>query len=247
MANLDLIGAMALTAGAAIITSTLVPAGFAGLRARFLAGGLLAIWFVLLIAGVVRAVPDPRVGLGVPALGIAVLTPIVVALLLAAILPQLRTAVRAIPLPALIAVNVVRVLGLLFLLLYLSDRLPGPFAPTAGLGDMAIGATAPFVAWLAARGHDGWRGLTWLWNSLGLLDLFTALGLGVVSSEGSPVQLIFSSPNTSAMTELPWILIPAFLVPLLMLTHFAIIDRLLRTRSRSSSSDLGKWASGLSA
>jgi hypothetical protein len=247
MASLDLIGAMALTAGAAIIASTLVTAGFADLRARFLAGGLLAIWFVLLIAGVAAAAPDPRVGLGVPALGLAVLAPIVAALLLAAFLPQLRAAVRAIPLPTLIAVNVVRVLGLLFVLLYLSYRLPGPFAPTAGYGDMAIGATAPFVAWMAARGIDGWRGLTWLWNSLGLLDLFTALGLGVVSSAGSPVRLIFSSPNTSAMTELPWVLIPAFLVPLLMLSHFAIIDRLLRTRSRSSSRDLGKWASRLSA
>jgi hypothetical protein len=247
MASLDLIGAMGLTAGAAIIASTLVPAGFADLRARFLAGGLLAIWYVLLIASVAAAAPDPRVGLGVPALGLAVVAPIVATLLLVAFLPQLRVAVRAIPLPLMIAVNVVRVLGVLFVLLYLSYRLPGPFALTAGYGDIAIGATAPFVAWLAARGADGWRGVTWLWSSLGLLDLFTALGLGVVSSEGTPVQLIFSSPNTSAMTELPWILIPAFLVPLLMLIHFAIIDRLLWTRSRSLSSNLDKWASGLSA
>lgn len=247
MASFDLIGAIALTAGAATMASTLVPAGFADLRARFLAGGLLAVWFVLLIAGVAAAAPDPRVGLGVPALGLAVVAPIVAALLLAAFLPQFRAAVRTIPVTLLIAVNVVRVLGLLFVLLYLSYRLPGPFAPTAGYGDMAIGATAPFVAWLVARGTEGWRGVTWLWNSLGLLDLFIALGLGVVSSDGSPVQLIFSSPSTSAMTELPWILIPAFLVPLLMLIHFAIIDRLLWTRSRSSSSVLDKRASRLSA
>jgi hypothetical protein len=177
----------------------------------------------------------------------AVLAPIVAALLLVAFLAQLRAAVRAIPLPVLIAVNLVRVLGVLFVLLYLSNRLPGPFAPTAGYGDIANGAAAPFVAWLAARGIDGWRGVTWLWNSLGLLDLVAALGLGIVSSEDSPVQLIFSSPNTSTMTELPWILIPAFLVPLLMLPHFAIIDRLLRTCTQSSSSSLGRWASRLSA
>ena len=247
MASLDLIGAMALTAGAAAIASTLVPAGLADRRARFVAGGLLALWFVLLIAGVAAAAPDARLGLGVPQLGLAVLAPILVALALAALLPQLRAAVRAIPLPVLIAVHVVRLEGVFFVLLYFSDRLPAPFAPTAGWGDMAIGAAAPFVAWLAARGGEGWRGVTWLWNGLGLLDLFTALGLGVVSADGSPVQLIVASPNTSAVTQLPWILIPAFLVPLLMLTHFAIVDRLLRTRSRVSSSDLGRWASGRSA
>jgi len=243
MTSLDVIGAIAVTAGAAIMAGTLVPVGFAGPRARFLAGGLLAVWFVLLIAGVAAATSP----VGVPALGLAAMVPIVVALLIAAFRPPFRAAVRAIPLPVLIGVNGVRLLGVLFVLLYLSDRLPGPFALTAGCGDMAIGATAPFVAAVAARGADRWRGVTWLWNSLGLLDLFTALGLGVLSAPDSPIRLIFSSADMSAMTALPWILIPAFLVPLLMLTHFAIFDRLLRTRSRSPSSDLGKWAPRLSA
>ena len=59
----------------------------------------------------------------------------------------------AIPLPALVAAHAVRVLGIFFLILHAQGRLPAPFAPTAGWGDIVIGATALPVAWLvAARG-----------------------------------------------------------------------------------------------
>jgi hypothetical protein len=59
-----------------------------------------------------------------------------------------------------------------------------------------------------------------------LLDLVVAVGLGIVSAEGSPVRLIFVEPSTAIMSSLPWVLIPAFLVPVLMLTHLAVFYRL---------------------
>lgn len=229
MASLDMIGALALTAGAVAVASTLVPAGFGAFRARIEAGGILALWFVLVVAAAASLVFDQRLGLGLLALGIAVAVPVIAAVLLAIYLPRLKAAIRAVPLSALIGVNTVRLLGVMFVLLYLFGRLPAPFAPTAGYGDIAIGLTAPFVAWMAWRQARGWRAIAWLWNTLGLLDLLAAVGLAVVTTDGSPVQLIFTTPSTATMTALPWILIPAFLVPLLMLTHFAVFDRLWRT------------------
>ena len=42
----------------------------------------------------------------------------------------------------------------MFVVLYGFGILPGVFALPAGLGDMAIGATAPFIAWkLADAAH----------------------------------------------------------------------------------------------
>lgn len=248
MTNFDLIGAIAATASAAAVAGTLVPAGFSGTASRFGVGSALLGWFSLIVAGGATLFFNRQAALGTAWLGIAVLLPIVVAVVLAISLPTFRRAIRAVPLPALIAVNAVRVAGILFVLLYAFDKLPAPFAPAAGYGDIITGASAPLVAWLAWRQAPGWRGAAWLWNLFGAADLFVAIGLGVVSADGSPVQLIFATPNTSLMTSLPWILIPAFLVPLLMLTHIAVFDRLVRESrgGRSVTRHIGSWAASLS-
>jgi hypothetical protein len=39
-------------------------------------------------------------------------------------------------------------------------------------------------------------------------------------------QVFLGEPNASIMSTLPWVLIPCFLVPLLMLTHLAVFYRL---------------------
>lgn len=73
-------------------------------------------------------------------------------------------------------------LGVSFLVLHTQGRLPASFALTAGWGDIAIGVTAPLVAWLiATRGTQARRPLL-MWNTLGLLDLIVAVTLGIVSS-----------------------------------------------------------------
>jgi hypothetical protein len=233
MTSFDLIGAIAEAAAAATVVCVLVMAAFSNVRSRLGAGGVLAGWFALIVAAAALPTFDQRDGIGIPALGVAVAAPVILGLLLTRSWPRLRDAVRAVPTSVLIAVNSVRVLGVLFVLLYLLGRLPAPFAPMAGYGDIAVGATAPVIAWLAARQVPGWRGATWLWNGFGTLDLLTAIGLGVVSAAGSPLRLIVTMPDSGLMTDLPWILIPGFLVPLLMLVHIALFDRLLRTRVAS--------------
>ena len=245
MSDFDSIGAIALTGGAAALVATLVPAAFAKTWARLGAGALLAIWFGAVVAGGAVLIFSPSVGLGTPGLGGAVLVPVIGVVALATFIPRLRHAFDAIPLTTLIVVNSIRLLGVFFLLLYAAGRLPAPFALSAGWGDIIVGATAPFVAWLAARQAVGWRVAVWLWNGLGILDLFAAVGLGAVTAAGSPVRLIVATPDTGLMTALPWIVIPAFVVPLLLLTHVAVLARLLRSGSGSTSRALAGWATRL--
>ena len=57
------------------------------------------------------------------------------------------------------------------------------------------------------------------------LGIVVAVSLGILSAPESPVRL-FHGPHSVAMTSLPWILIPGFLVPLLFLCHVAVIARL---------------------
>jgi hypothetical protein len=142
-------------------------------------------------------------------------------------LPAARAALLATPLWALIALNVLRSLGVSFVLLYAARRLPAPFAPSAGWGDIFIGVTAGPLAWIAWRDGARANNLILAWNVLGVLDLVFALGFGATSSPG-PIQLFVGPPSTQIMTSLPWLLIPGFLVPIFLSLHIAIFDRLRR-------------------
>ena len=113
--------------------------------------------------------------------------------------------------------------GIGFLSLWAYGILPGFFAWTAGLGDMAVGCSAPWIALALARDRSfvGSRRFA-LFNWLGILDLTVALSLG-----GLGAVLLRGSVTTAPMAQMPLILIPAFLVPLFLMLH---ITALLQAR-----------------
>lgn len=186
-------------------------------------GAALVLWLaVLLTAGVTGGFADTRPLL----VGVAAATPLIAAALATAVWPALRAGFDGVPLTSLIAVHAVRGFGAFFVLLHAGGRLSGPFGPVAGWGDVAAAATAPLIAWAAARAIPYWRGLVLGWNTLALTDLAVAVGLGVTSVPGSPLRLFEGGPGTALMGGLPWVLIPTFIVPLLALTHVAVYRRM---------------------
>jgi hypothetical protein len=115
----------------------------------------------------------------------------------------------------------------MFLVLYAEGRLPAPFAPSAGWGDVFIGATALPLAWAFMRFGDRVRPLVFLWSAIGVADLVVAVTLGPLSAPG-PLQVFVGPPDSSPMTSLPWLIIPGFLVPCLMFLHAVIFHRLAK-------------------
>ena len=114
-----------------------------------------------------------------------------------------------------------RINGFVFLVLYSYGLLPGLFAFPAGLGDMAIGATAPLIARrLANRGHR--KGFL-VWQLLGIADLVMAVTLGATARLINPQVTAMG-----AMTVLPLSVVPTFLVPLLLMLHLICIAQALR-------------------
>jgi hypothetical protein len=235
--NTDLIGSIELTASAAIVIAAL-SIGFgsnAATRVRIVLS--LSSWFVVVVILAATRALYYEHGLGSPGLGIAVALPIVTLCVVVARATSLREGFHRVPLWLLVGVHAVRLLGISFIILYAAGRLPAPFAPVAGWGDIFVGATAFPVAWLAYRQPTSARPILWIWNIIGLADLIAAVGLGVISSPG-PARLIFAEPSSAIMTTLPWLLIPGFLVPLLIAVHIAIFIRLLeRNASRPLTSD----------
>jgi hypothetical protein len=119
--------------------------------------------------------------------------------------------------------------GLGFLALTAYNVLPGVFAWPAGLGDMAIGATAPVLALAIARSPQVVTSrLFVVWNLLGLLDLVVAVGTGTLVSW---FGIGADNASIGPMAQLPLLLIPAFLVPSFLMLHSAA---LLHARHRAA-------------
>src|SRR5438552_10661680 len=225
--NIDLIASIELTASAAIVIAALSIGFGSNVTTRFRAAVGLSAWFVLVVILAATRALYYEHGLGAPGLGIAVALPIAVLCIAVARIKSLREGFRRVPLWLLVGVHTVRVLGIMFVILYAAGRLPAPFAPVAGWGDIFVGATAVPVAWLAYRQTTNAGAILWIWNVIGIADLIAAIGLGATSSPG-PLRLIFAETSSAIMTTLPWLLILGFLVPLLVAVHIGIFVRLMK-------------------
>ncbi len=141
--------------------------------------------------------------------------------------PAVRRLLEAASVPALIAVQLYRAVGFVFLVLMVQGQLPAHFARPAGWGDVAVGLTAPFVALAVARGKRGSRGLAIGWNVIGLMDLFVAVGMGTgilapILAPGLGPRV----PPAAAMGIFPMILVPIYAVPLSIMLHVIALGRL---------------------
>jgi hypothetical protein len=136
--------------------------------------------------------------------------------------PSFRAFVLSADLRVIAGIQAWRWAGLDFLTLYAYGLLPAVFALPAGLGDMAIGATAPWIILCLVR-QPGFaaRSSFIRWNILGILDLVIAISIGAASAyltTGTPGEI-----STAPMATLPLLLIPAFLVPLFLMLHTAAL------------------------
>src|ERR1700684_3657155 len=195
---------------------------------------VLMIWLLLVVSfGAAGAFVGPP---GTPPLpmAIGVAAPLVLFFASLRLSRSFRQFVLSLDLRLIAGMQAVRWAGLGFLSLYAHNVLPAVFALPAGLGDMAIGVTAPWII-LALVRQPGFAasGAFIRWNVLGMLDLIIAVSIGTVSAflaTGAPGEI-----STAPMATLPLLLIPAFLVPLFLMLHTAALmqSRQLRRSRRA--------------
>ena len=231
---IDLVAPLELSISATVVVATLAWVFGRRLRERIAIGAVFATWFAAVVAAGATGLLGPE-RLGAPGLAVAIVGS-VVAMVVATIGTRTgRERLLAAPVPPLVAMHVVRLLGASLLVLHAQGRLSAPFAPSAGWGDIATALLALPVAWLVAVGARRSRLALIGWNVVGAIDLVVAVGLGATSAPG-PVRQFFAEPGTGIMTTLPWILVPCFLVPMLLASHIALFWRLGRD-GRSSRPD----------
>jgi hypothetical protein len=227
---LDLIGALGTGTLAVLNVATIL--GFAAISrsAKVATAAFALLWLAVLVTiGAMGGFASRSLG-PVPALPLAFAVAVTTALVAWNAAPAFRRALLSVPLENLIAANGLRVFGVFFLLLYAQQRLPAPFAQSAGIGDIITGLEALYIAARFTSGRSVSPRWIAIWNAFGALDLVLAVSLAVVSTPGLPIQL-FGTSAPNALTSLPWLLVPAMLVPFYLLMHLTIATRLASVRT----------------
>jgi hypothetical protein len=138
------------------------------------------------------------------------------------VIRRLREFVLSADVRLIVGIQAWRWAGFGFLTLYTYGVLPGIFAWPAGLGDMAIGLTAPFVLATLVRRPGFAAGKSFVvWNLSGILDLTVAVSIGALVPLIAPN--LYGAVPTTPMTQLPLVLIPTYLVPTFLILHLTAL------------------------
>jgi hypothetical protein len=194
-------------------------AGLGGIRRRV--GFALAIWLTFVVSLGAAGVFVGRPGAPPLAMATGIVAPLLLFFAWRRLSRSFRDFTLSLDLRLTAGMQAWRWMGVGFLFLYAYKVLPAMFAVPAGLGDMAIGVTAPWIVLALARqpGFAASAAFT-RWNVLGMLDLAVALGLGAALSMRPPGEI-----STAPMATLPLLLVPLFLVPLFLMLHAAALMR----------------------
>jgi MFS family permease len=182
-------------------------------------GGWIAASWLLARAGVYHR----DSGEAAPWFGLAFAATLI-ALLLATQIPVVSRILGHAGTPTRLALpHTLRVVGVSFLIAMAQGDLPAVFALPAGLGDIAIGVSAPLVAQRLERKRD-LKGAV-RFNVLGILDLVVALSIGFLAGLG-PFRPLDVTPSTEPLALLPLALVPTVAVPLAIALHIMSLRRL---------------------
>ena len=137
--------------------------------------------------------------------------------------PRFRAFTHSLSLPLIVGAHVWRYVGIGFVIAFLMGRLPPQFGIPEGVGDI-IAAVFSLPLALALRQGKPVRSAFIAWNIFGLVDLLSAITMGVLYSEGS-FGVLRTGVSTALMTTFPVNLIPTFFVPSFILLHILALAR----------------------
>ena len=168
---LDFIGMIVTAALMVLVVNALITFMDASRVAKITLAAVIGVW-IGLAAATARAgwLPISR---PVPVIGLFVAVPLLAVAFATAWSPA-RKAMLSIPLPVMVALNIVRIFAVLFLMLAAEGRLTGPFPYSAALGDIITGVAAVLVLWLLKDGGARRATAIGAWNLFGAADLVLA-------------------------------------------------------------------------
>jgi hypothetical protein len=186
------------------------------------------LWLAVIWSGAINGVFRPGAS-PMPLVPIAIFLPVIVGAPILLGSKRMGQVLDAMPATWLVALQLYRVFGSVFLVGWARNVVPGVFALPAGVGDVITGLLAiPIAISLTADTPEARRAAI-AWNVFGLVDFAVAVSIGLMTAPG-PLQLITPSIPNSTVGVYPNVMIPAFAVPSSILLHVLSL-RQLRRRS----------------
>jgi hypothetical protein len=186
--------------------------------------GILALWLLIAIglgaSGRLASLQPP-----VPQLVLAGLTLLLI--IAGALLPGFRLWLAGINLRQIVAFHITRFVGIYFLVLHARGELPFAFAVPGGWGDIVI-AVGALVLVLLVPDLSARRMWVMTWNLLGLADIIFVVATATRLALADPASM-------QALLRLPLSVVPTFLVPLIIASHFLLLRRLLPEQTKPAS------------
>jgi hypothetical protein len=108
--------------------------------------------------------------------------------------------------------------------LFVYKQVPKQMTFEGGNLDILVGITAPLIWWAFRRGKVGRTGLL-VWTSLSLLSVLNAFTRAILSAPFRFQRFGFDQP-TVAVLHFPFVLLPAFIVPVAILCHLVVFRKL---------------------
>lgn len=160
---------------------------------------------------------------------IAVALPVGLFVLAMAVSPKLRALALALDPVLLTDLQAWRILGSVFLAVYAFGHIPGFFAWPAGLGDVAVGLAAPFIAWRLRASPSFLTSARFrLFHYAGLADFVVAVVTGLAARQEIPG--LVQGLTTAPMGQLPLVLVPAIAVPAFIILHLIVLMQIREAR-----------------
>jgi hypothetical protein len=192
----------------------------------------LGVWLAVIWILAVRGFFEVTAG-GTSPLPVAIVVPVIVGLFVLLRSQTIAAAIDTVLPSWLIGLQIYRIIGGNFVVLWAFGAMPGAFALPVGIGDVIVGVLALPAAFYFASGRPGAYAVAIGWNLLGVADLINAVTLGILSSPG-PLQLIGLDHPNILTAAYPTVMTPAFAVPLSLILHGVSLWQ-LRRRARQPS------------
>ena len=141
-----------------------------------------------------------------------------------------KSFIDALPIKDLTYLNVVRIpVEIVLYYLFLNKAIPELMTFAGRNFDILAGISAPFVAYFGFTNRKLATKTILIWNVASLLLLINIVANAFLSAPTSVQQFAFEQPNL-AIFIFPFCWLPTFIVPIVLLGHFASIRRLKRQK-----------------
>ncbi|MFK7920606.1 MAG: hypothetical protein AB8H47_01555 [Bacteroidia bacterium] len=139
-----------------------------------------------------------------------------------------RAFIDALPLPHLHWIHIVRIpVEIVLYCLFLNHAVPEVMTFAGRNFDIIAGITAPVIIYLAFSQKVGGKGLLIGWNIAMLALLINIVATAILALPSNFQQIALDQPNW-AVLNFPFSWLPAFVVPVVMFSHFATLRQLFR-------------------